>query len=1262
MAKSHLVTIPDIINTAWGVLLQRYNNNDDVVFGVTVSGRPSEISGVEDIVGLFINTVPVRIRKYKDQKMIELIKETNLNSIKRKIYENTPLVEIKSQSELDAKSDFFDSIMVIENYPLDKALIEINSPLQISAFEVFEVTNYDLTIVVTLFKGTNIKFIYNEELFNDKVIDRLGKIFEKILYEFAHNPEQRISEVNLLSLEEKEMLLDTFNHTEVDYPKEKTIIDLFSEQVKVMPDSMAVLFKDESITYQELDERSNHLVQLLREKGVTLKAETIVGIMVEPSIEMVIGIFGILKAGGAYLPIDSKNPIERIQYMLSDSGVEVLLTQSKFIKMIDDCDKLEIICLDSVQSSKELCSIYLPTPTNLAYVIYTSGSTGKPKGVLVEHLGLTNLLVAMQRDYPIMPEDTWLLKTPYTFDVSLTEMFGWILGGGRLAILEPEAEKDPGRIILAIDKYDVTHLNFVPSMYNVFMDYVETFGVDVIDKLKYLMVAGEAISKEQVKRLYRLSRSVKFVNLYGPTEATIYATKFALDNVDQYSTVPIGSGIANTQLYILDKNNNLQPVGFPGQLCIAGDGLARGYINLPELTAERFTPNPYGPSGRIYKTGDLARWLPDGNIEFLGRIDHQVKIRGYRIEIGEVENKLLSHPLVKEAVVIERIDQNGLKYLCGYLVIKSMIDSDVYEETNISKIREDLAVALPDYMIPTHFVVLDKLPLLLNGKLNRKALPEPQGMKNNDVEYVAPRNEIETKLVLIWLDVLGVEKIGVFDNFFDLGGHSLKAVRTVAKIYKEFNVEVTVKDLYNSPTINELVRVILEAEKSIYSEIKIQPRQKYYPLSSAQKRLYLLTQLEPLNTVYNMPIAIEIKGKLDKDRFKETLKKLISRHDAFRTCFELVDGKTVQVIKDDVDFEPEIDEINQANVECLDVDKVMSDFVKPFDLTNAPLLRASLSKINTESYLLLLDMHHIISDGLSLEVIIADFTRLYSNKALAPLQIQYRDFAVWQNNIFDDERIKKQEEYWLNEFSDDLPSLNLPTDYVSTRVGEATGVAKRPAIQSFEGNSIDIKLDKELADSLRGFAEKNGVTLYMLLFALYNLLLSKSSGQEDMIVGTPVAGRPHPDLQNIIGMFVNTLALRSKPEGEKSFSEYLAEVRGKVLLALDNQDFQFEMLIDKLNLERDLSRNPLFDVMFVLQNTQNQLQIPDLKLNYLQTKTSIAKFDLTLTAVEINEGLIFSFEYSTKLFKQERIERMAAHFVNIITEVVKNLAQRIMDI
>ncbi len=1236
----HRINLATLLNVTWGILLQRYSNSNDVVFGTTVSGRTPEIKGIENIVGLFINTIPFRIKADGDEKVVDLLKKIDADFTGNFEFQAASLVDIKACTKLSKQEEIFNSIVIIQNYPLDIDLNKLDGKLKVKQHSIFEATNYDLNLEITITNDIKLNFMYNGNRISSDAIYRIAKHYGNILNIIVEKGNIGLDEIDILPNEEKNQILYEFNSTKAEYLKDKTVHQLFEETVDRTPDKVAVVCEEKQLTYRELNERANQLAHLLREKDVT--RDSIVGLWTERSLEMIIGILGILKAGGAYLPIDTNYPQDRIEYILEDSGSKLLLTQSLLSKKA--VFRQEIILLDdeSLYEGAVKNPEKINQPNDLAYIIYTSGSTGKPKGVMIEHHALINRINWMQKKYPISEQDVVLQKTAYTFDVSVWELLWWSQVGATLCLLVPGGEKDPRQITQTIEKNRVTVMHFVPSMLNIFMEYLQINDVEGLSSIRQVFASGEALMPYQVEKFNAILSNrygTALANLYGPTEAAIDVSYFDCIGKGQLERVPIGKPIDNINLYILDEGKNVQPIGVAGELYIAGVGLARGYLNNTTLTAEKFIDNPFEPGTKMYHTGDLARWLSDGNIEFLGRIDHQVKIRGFRIELGEIETQLLSYQGVNEVIVTAKEDNSGSKYLCAYLVGE--------RDFTVGELRQHLAKELPDYMIPSYFVQMEKLPLTANGKIDRKALPEPDGSMASGITYEAPTNAIEEKLVTIWQEILKIDKIGIRDNFFELGGHSLKAISMVAKIKKELEVEILLKEIFQGPTIKEISDKIKEKEKAAYIKIEHVEEKEYYKASSAQKRLYTLQQFDLESTAYNMFGVLELEGKLDVERLKEAFKALMKRHASLRTSFEIVEEEMVQKIHQEVVFEIEHWDKSSALAAKEEIEEITKGFVRAFDLSKAPLFRVGLisyAKIATEEkHILMYDMHHIISDGTSIGILVDEFIKLYAGEELKELKVQYIDYCAWQDGIIKSEIMQKQEDYWLKEYEEEIPILNLPTDY------------QRPVIQSFEGDSIYFELEEDITEGLKKIGRETGTTLYMLLLANFNILLSKYTGQEDIVVGSPIAGRPHADLENIIGMFVNTLAIRSNPEGKKTYKEYLDEIKEKCLKAYENQDYQFEELIEKLKVRRDMSRNALFDVMLVLQNTEiRELAIEDLSFREYKGENKVAKFDITINAVELEKKIGLNIEYCTKLFSKDTIERLRKHLVNIIANTIVN--------
>lgn len=875
-------------------------------------------------------------------------------------------------------------------------------------------------------------------------------------------------------------------------------------------------------------------------------------------------------------------------------------------------------------------------------MIYTSGSTGKPKGVMVEQSSVVNILFGLQQHYPLLENDRYLLKTNYTFDVSVTELFGWIPGGGAAVILPPGDEKDPEEIMNTIARECITHINFVPSMLQIFVSGEQS--LEKMNSLRYILIAGEALPKELVQKLYRkLSGNVRLENIYGPTEATIYATKHSIGRED--AIIPIGKPLPNVQVYIMNDEGHLQATGIPGELYIAGEGVARGYLNRPELTAEKFVNHPLKPGHRVYRTGDLARWLPDGSIEYMGRLDHQVKIRGYRIELGEIREQMLKHPAINNAVVLSHTDSNGDAYLAAYVI------SD--RPWSLSDLREHLSRTLPDYMLPANVIEVEQFTLTASGKIDMSLLPRPSGLIDTGKAYEAPQTKLEKQLEEIWKEVLGAQQVGINNSFFELGGHSLKATAMLSRIQKEVQIEVPLRVIFQKHTIKELASYILEHDlQNMYASIPVSEERAFYPVSSAQKRIYLVAQVEADDIGYNMPVIEEFSEDLDIPRFRRALEHMIERHESLRTSFKIADGELVQFIHSKANLELDIIEAGSVPVQ----DLVMA-FVRPFDFAQAPLIRFALIKTTDGRTLFLYDIHHIISDAVSMSIFMQELLHLYEGHELPPLRIQYKDYAVWQQQVLRDESMLSQEQYWLKEFDGEIPVLDLHTDY------------PRPTIQQFEGSKVSFELGEQLTQELRNLSRTNEVTLYTTLFAAFSILLSKYTAQEDNVIGTVFAGRPHSDLEQLIGMFVKTLPIRNYPAGDKSLRAFLKEVQERILLAQENQDYPFEELVDRLNVQRDLSRHPVFDVMMSMltidtadtAEPMSEWPTPGGKAEN-EIDLNVSKFDLSLDIIEEPSNLQLVLEYSTSLFRKSTIERMANHFIQIVKQIATKPEAKIIEL
>ena len=1048
---------------------------------------------------------------------------------------------------------------------------------------------------------------YNAGRYMETTIRRIIVHFTQLLQEVLGDLELKLSRIDILPPQEKRQVLFDFNDIKTEYPPDKTIHRLFEEQVARTPHSIAITVQHEgetaqnekppsllSVTYDHLNRKAGQLARVLT--GKSIKPGSLAAILIERSVEMIVGILGILKAGCGYVPLNQKAPVSRMEYMLKECDAGILLT-TRGLEQEGENKKPgnwngETIFLDELNKTTgktpqlTAAAVSPSAPQELfekraaanclAYVIFTSGSTGQPKGVPITHSNLSPLLHWGYDHLGLSTADRTLQNLAYNFDWSVWEIFITLTSGASLWAITDELLLNPETCTGFINTHGITVLHVTPTQFR-YLTQVNS----KIRTLTYLFIGAEKLPLDLVERsLEQVSPHCRIFNMYGPTEAAIISAVLEIDrfrykDFENLSSVPIGRPAGNARLLVLDRYLKPSPINTEGELYIAGDGLAQGYLNDPGKTANAFVRNIYEPEGIkgkfLYKTGDLCRRLPDGNIEFLRRADHQLKIRGYRIELGEIETRLRKHPEVKETAVLAKEDEAGDTYLCAY-VVRDAAHSDSMKPAELKKY---LSQSLPGYMIPTCFTELDKIPITSNGKIDRKALPVP--VIKGERRYTPPGNEEEKKLVEIWSEVLHREKdiISIDSDFFELGGHSLKAVTLVSKIHKELGVKILLIDVFKNPTVKGLSRYAKKAKADKFISLEPVEKMDYYPLSSVQKRLYIMHQMNPHSTVYNIPAVVPLSGEPDLVRLEETFIKLIRRHDSLRTSFQMVDNQPIQEIHDADALEFKIgyydigtDQVDvKVNGKVRDkIEAVAAVLKQPFDISRAPLLKVGVVKKGEGKFGLAVMMHHIISDGVSHVILETDFMALYHGRTLPPLNIRYKDFAAWQNGEKEKEKIKRQKAYWLKEFAGEIPVLDIPTDY------------PRPVIQSFAGSTIPFKIGITDTRLLKTYAREQSVTLFMLVLSIANIWLAKLSSQEEIVIGTPAAGRRHADLQEIIGMFVNTLPLKNLPTGEKTFFKFLADVKEKALAAFENQEYQFEDLVEKVAVNRDAGRNPLFDV------------------------------------------------------------------------------------
>ncbi|CAH5442480.1 non-ribosomal peptide synthetase [Serratia marcescens] len=1232
------VSLASLCHLAWAQVLASVSGRDAVVFGTVLLGRLQGGEGAERALGLFINTLPLRLDI--DRRGVETAaREAHVRLSGLLAHEHAPLALAQRCSGVSPGAPLFSALL---NYRHNNGEA-VALPEGVSLLSAEERTNYPFVLSVEDGGDSlGVTAQVTETVDAQRVCDYMVQALSSLAQALEQAPETPVCSLAVVPEAERELLLHGWNRTERDYPLDQTLAALFEQQVRRTPHATALVSGAESLSYAQLNARANRLAHALIARGVG--PDSRVAVCAERGLNMVTALFGILKAGGAYVPLDPAYPGERLQYILQDADPVLLLADAAGRAALGEPATPQLALEAALP---ETLSAENPAPraqaSHLAYVIYTSGSTGKPKGAMNEHRGVVNRLVWMQEAYGLTAADTVLQKTPFGFDVSVWEFFWPLMVGARLVMAKPEGHKDPDYLSRAIEQYGVTTLHFVPSMLQSFL--ADGQAATRCGQVVRVMCSGEALPAALVAEFYRRLPQAELHNLYGPTEAAVDVTAWHCSREADRVSVPIGRPIANTRIYLLDERGQPVPLGAVGELYIGGVQVARGYLNRPELTAERFLSDPFAPGGRMYRTGDVARYLANGDIEYLGRNDQQVKIRGFRIECGEIEAALATHPAVREAVVDARAVGDD-KRLVAWVVPAA----DVAEETLAGALRQHVSAALPDYMVPSAWVVVAALPLSPNGKLDRRALPEPQGAQSQ-AAYEAPQGEHETLLAAIWRELLNVERVGRHDNFFELGGHSLLAVRLTNRL-QQMEWQLPLQVLFANPTLLALAQQLRRTDEAL-PPIEAMPRGAALPLSFAQQRLWFLTQLEGLSETYHIPLALSLRGELDLPAWRQSLDALYARHEALRSRFVTVEGQpqahilpadalplTVHDLRGRQDAQSQARQLAQRLTEA------------PFDLTQGPLVRAALIRLADEEHLFLLTCHHIISDGWSTGILLRDLGALYGAlrrgdaDPLPPLTLQYADYAAWQRRYLTPERLAAQAQYWRETLSDAPALLTLPTD------------RPRPTVQSFSGGEVPIAIDAELTQALRQFSRQHGGTLFMTVLAAWSLVLARMAGQQELVIGTPEANRGRLETESLVGFFVSTLALRIDLRDDPDLPTLIARIRHAVLAARENRDLPFEQVVELVNPPRHLGYTPLFQVMLAWQDgSVRDISLPGLQAESAELGYQIAKYDLTLDLAERDEQISGTLNFATALFDRATAERYGVYLVQVLRAMATNATQ-----
>ncbi|GIQ69440.1 amino acid adenylation domain-containing protein [Xylanibacillus composti] len=1280
MALSSGTTLFAVLLSAYAVLLWKYSGEDDLVIGIPVSGRTH--GDVERMVGMFVNTLPIRCFPRSElsvQQWLEQVGDTVLAAMDAQDYPFDELVEQLKLERGGKRNPLFDTMFVMQNAPLpDMRLGEVTmQPQEVDPVSAM----FDLVLeCMENEDGLQLKLEYRAALFAPDTVERVAGHYMQLLREMARKPHASLDELNLLSDEERQLVLHKFAESAQAGPlPARMVVEQFTEQAKRTPHQPAVQFGERMLTYRELDRLSEAWAHTLRQCGA--EREQIVGVAAERGIIQIAALLAVWKAGAAYLPIDPEYPEERVAFMIADSGLKLLLTDGKLIAAIpqevrqlrltdDGAGGLAEVAAGGEQAAAaggnqadavgtgqrndgrhignsashdladarcempEQGANRLPVnrPGDLAYVLYTSGTTGRPKGVMVEHRNVAAYVSAFRQQFRLTTADVVLQQAAFTFDVFVEEVFPALAAGATIAAVSKEELRQIPLLAERLAKSGVTVISCSPLLLN------ELNRHPIPDSLRLVISGGDVLKRSHVARF--LERCEVY-NTYGPTETTVCAS-YGRVEPDQ-ERISIGRPIAHYKVYILDDRNLPVPVGMPGQLCIAGAGVSRGYLGRPEGMEEAFIPSPFCEGDTLYRTGDRAKWTADGALIYLGRVDQQVSIRGYRVEPGEIERVLQRHEAVREAAVACRTDGSGDSYLCAYILAN--------RDWSRKELRSFMARYLPDYMLPSFVVELDALPMTVNGKLDMRALPDPRSGQREQSPQAAPRNEMDLRLIEIWKAVLDVEDVGLTDDFFELGGHSLKALALAHRIGQEWGLDVPVTLIFEASRLADMSDE-LQAMEAVAAEeaIPALPPQPHYPLSSAQKRLYFIEQMEGASTAYNMPAAFRIEGELYPDRLARAWRELIRRHEALRTSYVLADGEprmvvhAAEAVESEVKIAPMMDE-RAAREE-------MQHFVRPFDLSRAPLCRMQVLPLAQQSSLVLIDVHHLAADAVTIELLFRDFEALYLGRELPPLSVQYKEFAAWQQAP--DGRALRQRAYWLDRLAGDWPLMRFPTDYPKGERRELAG----------EGR-VSLPLGTSLSRQVEARAVKHKATPYMYMLAAYFVLLSKYTSQHDLIVGIPVVGRSLPVWEQTAGMFVNTLALRQQPAGDKSFEQFLAETKEALSGAFRHQDAPLESVVEELQAaggRQGVAMAELLPTLFSYREERESYQFAGHSASWVPLRTGKAKFDFAIEAVRQADGYEMELVYASDLFRIETMEAFLRHYIHILDAVLEQEERSISSI
>jgi amino acid adenylation domain-containing protein len=1235
-ARSIKVTLNTLIQAAWALLLARCGGKERVTFGVNFAGRPPEFDGVESAVGIFINTLPLLVHIREEASIEQFLRNIHAAHFSMTEYQNSSLTDIQSWIGNSRSEGLFETIVVFQKHPAVPS--EKKAALRHQVASGHDTTNYPLALLVSHHKVISLRGIFDAQRFESVTVERILGYMGTLLQQMIDDADRPVRDLHLLAKAERQQLLEEWNRTGREYADITTVHELFEKQAEKAPAAVAVGYENEQVSYEELNRKANQVAHYLRRHGVGPEAR--VGVCLERGVDLIQVVLGVLKAGGAYVPLDPEYPQQRLTYMVKDSGARLVITQENLRNQgkLDELDQMAVVTVEDFKLLAHRESEHNPlaraTAQNLAYVIYTSGSTGQPKGVAIQHGSAATLLQWAREIFTAEELSGVLAATSVCFDLSVFEMFVPLAWGGKVIMARNALE-----LREAAKHQKVTLVNTVPSAISALLS---TGGLPT--SVQTVNLAGEPLPEKLVEQIYQQTQVKRVWDLYGPSEGTTYST-YGMRRVGESAN--IGKPIANTQVYVLDHRMEPTPAGVRGELYLSGAGLARGYLQQPALTAEKFLPHPFSDSGeRLYRTGDVARWRMDGKLEFLGRTDHQVKIRGFRIECGEIETVLNGHNAIQSSVVVVREDVLGDKQLVAYVAQKPGLDLDIRE------LRAYMQQRVPAYMVPAHMMLLPRLPLTSNGKIDRRKLPAIE--TSGDQSPAATPTVVRELIASIWTELLGRTQIADHESFFDLGGHSIVAMQIISRVREAFAIDLPIRTLFTAPSLGEFSQCV-ESAMRLHNGQKMPALAKAQlngpqPLSFAQSRLWFLQQVEAESSMYNLAVVLRLQGKLDETALKRSLAEVQRRHQVLRTIFPMrKEGPVQHVLEQEcpielVDFRSQSPETGKAAA-----DAAVHEIIKrPFALQTQPGIRILLARLSENEYKLAVALHHIVCDGWSIHIFLRELQLLYNafvdskESSLPDIQIQYGDYAQWQHEWLQGSELAQQLRYWKEQLEGVPTVLELP------------GSQPRPAMQSYKGHMITSKLPDSLRNACYELSRRESSTLCMTLLTAFAACLYRWAKRDEFLVGIDITNRHFPETEQLIGLFINQIVLRANLKGDPTFIELLSRIRQACLGAYAHQDVPFDKLVGSLADTRTLRYNPLFQVMFGLQKqAENSCKLKGLIIEPEVPEVNTSVFDFSFYMVETKAGFNINVRYNTDLLSQQAIKKFIQNFEIFLEKAIE---------